>query len=83
MQKQKVKGKGLWTALSILFSLLFIISMVGGPIANNYAQIINMVLGTESSKTIGDPGKEYFTADYTSEQQVVEGQNAVENVVKT
>jgi beta-glucosidase len=82
MQKQKVKGKGLWTALSILFSLLFIISMVGGPIANNYAQIINMVLGTESSKTIGDPGKEYFTADYTSEQQVVEGQKAVENVVK-
>ena len=81
MAKQKVKGKGLWTILSIVFCLLFIISMVGGPVANNYAQIINMVLGTESSKIIGDPGKDYFTADYTSAQQVTEGEKVVENIV--
>ncbi|MBP5291550.1 MAG: glycoside hydrolase family 3 C-terminal domain-containing protein, partial [Lachnospiraceae bacterium] len=81
MTKQKVKGRGLWTALSIVFCLLFIVSMVGGPIANNYSQIINMVLGTESSKIIGDPGKDYFTADYTSAQQVTEGEKVVESIV--
>ena len=81
MHKQKVRGKGLWSAMSIVFTLLFIITMVGGPIANNYAQIINMVLGTESSKTVGEPGKDYFTADYTSDEQVAQGQAVVESVV--
>ena len=77
----KQKGKGLWTALSAVFTLLFIFTMVAGPIANNYAQIINMVLGTEGSLIVGDPGKEYFTPDYTSDQQMVEGGKVVESVV--
>lgn len=81
MKKQKRTGKGLWTTLSIVFTLLFIVTMVGGPIANNYAQIINLVLGTEGSKTVGDPGKDYFTPDFTSDQQVAEGQKVVESVV--
>lgn len=81
MKKQKAKGRGLWSALSVIFTLLFIITMVGGPIANNYAQIVNMVLGTEGSKVVGDPGKDYFTPDFTSDQQVVEAQKVVERVV--
>ncbi|MGX8699012.1 MAG: glycoside hydrolase family 3 C-terminal domain-containing protein, partial [bacterium] len=67
MKKQKVRGKGLWTALSILFTLLFAITLIGGPIASSYEAIVNMVLHTESSKTIGgEDAKEYFTADYAS-----------------
>ena len=73
---------GLWLVLSIVFTVLFLVTMIGGPIANNYSQIINMVLGVEGSKTIGDPGKEYYTADFTSEQQVEEGQKVVEDVVR-
>ena len=81
MDKTKVKGKGLWTVLSVLFTLLFILSLVARPVTNNYEGIINMVLGTESSKVIGDPGKDYFTADYTSAEQVEEGRKVVESIV--
>ena len=80
-EKKKVKGKGLWTALSILFTVLFAFTMIAGPIANNYASIINMVLGIEATKTVGEPGKTYFEADFTSAQQVVEGEKVVESVV--
>ncbi len=78
---KKQKKNALWLVLSIIFAVFFLITMIGGPIANNYSQIINMVLGVEGSKTIGDPGIDYYTADYTSDQQVEEGQNVVENVV--
>lgn len=81
MDKTNVKGKGLWTVLSVLFTLLFILSLVARPVTNNYEGIINMVLGTESSKVIGDPGKDYFTADYTSAEQVEEGRKVVESIV--
>lgn len=65
MKKQKVKGKGLWMALSIVFTILFVFMMIAGPIANSYEAIINMVLHTESFKTIGDEKVEdIFTADY-------------------
>ena len=80
-KKKKVKGRGLWTALSILFTVLFIFTMIAGPIANNYATIINMVLGIDATKTIGDPGKTYFEADFTSAQQVTEAEKVVESVV--
>ncbi|MBQ4426359.1 MAG: glycoside hydrolase family 3 C-terminal domain-containing protein [Oscillospiraceae bacterium] len=79
--KTKVKGKGLWTALSIVFTVLFVAMLIAGPIANSYEAIINMVLGTESSKVIGDAGKDYFTADFTAAQQVEEGQKVVESIV--
>lgn len=71
MQKIKVKGKGLWTAFSIIFSILFIFFMIAGPIANSYEAIINMVLHTESFKTIGgEEAIDFFTPDYaTSEEQ--------------
>ena len=81
MRKQKNKGNVLWTVLSIVFTVLFAFMMVAGPIANNYASIINMVLGVEGTKTIGEPGKDYFTADYTSTQQEEEGAKVVESVV--
>lgn len=63
------KGSLLWTILSVIFVLLFAVTMIGGPIANNYATIINMVLGTESTKTIGDPGQTYFEADFASSEE--------------
>lgn len=65
MKKQKVKGKGLWLTLSIVFTVLFAFMMIAGPIANSYEAIINMVLHTESFKTIGDDVVvELFKADY-------------------
>ncbi len=80
-KKKKIKGRGLWTALSIVFTVLFAFTMIAGPIANNYASIINMVLGIEATKTVGDPGKTYFEADFTSAQQVEEAEKVVERVV--
>ena len=58
--------KLLWSICTVVFTLLFAVTMIGGPIANNYASIINMVLKTESTKTIGDAGDTYFEADYAS-----------------
>ena len=68
MKEKPAKAKGglKWKILSVVFVLLFAVTMIGGPIANNYASIINMVLGTESTKTIGDPGQTYFEADFAS-----------------
>lgn len=80
-KKAKIKGRGLWTALSIIFTVLFAFTMIAGPIANNYASIINMVLGIEATKTVGDPGKTYFEADFTSAQQVGEAEKVVESIV--
>ena len=62
--KKKTKGKGLWAALSVVFVILFAVTMIGGPIANNYSQIINMVLGVESTKTVGGEGAILFETDY-------------------
>ena len=62
--------KLLWSICTVVFTLLFAVTMIGGPIANSYASIINMVLKTESTKTIGDAGETYFEADYaTAEEQ--------------
>ena len=58
--------KMLWSICTVVFTLLFAVTMIGGPIANNYASIINMVLKTETTKTIGDAGETYFEADYAS-----------------
>ena len=78
----KAKGSLLWKILSVVFVVLFAVTMIGGPIANNYASIINMVLGTESTKTIGDPGQTYFEADFTSsEDQAANAAQVCESVV--
>lgn len=71
MSSRGHKGKILWRVLSVLFSLLFVLMMVAGPIANNYEAIINMVLHTDSFKTIGEENAvDYFTPDYaTSAEQ--------------
>ena len=65
-KKTPVKGTLKWKILTGVFALLFIVTMVGGPIANNYASIINMVLGTESTRVVGSEGEIYYQADYTS-----------------
>lgn len=82
MKKQKAKGKVLWSVCTVLFTILFAITMIGGPIANSYEAIINMVLHTESSKTIGgEDAKDYFIADYTtSEEQAAAAQELCKQV---
>lgn len=77
----RAKGQLLWTILTVLFTLLFAFVMVAGPIANNYAAIINMVLGTETTKTIGDEGEIYFEADYaTSAEQAAAAEELCKQV---
>lgn len=67
LKKQKVKGTGLWKALSVVFTILFAAMMVLGPIANSYEAIINMVLHTESFKTVGgENSTDFFVADYAN-----------------
>ncbi|MBR0062594.1 MAG: glycoside hydrolase family 3 C-terminal domain-containing protein, partial [Oscillospiraceae bacterium] len=83
MEKTKVKGKGLWMTFSIIFIVLFLITMIGGPIANNYEQIINMVLGTESSKIVGDAEDVVsFESDFkTSAEQTANGLALTKEIV--
>ena len=72
--------KMLWSICTVVFTLLFAVTMIGGPIANNYASIINMVLKTESTKTIGDVGDTYFEADYAS---AAEQEKAAQEICET
>ena len=48
-KNNKPHGKLVWKILCGVFAFLFAFLMIGGPIANNYASIINMVLGIEGS----------------------------------
>ena len=73
--------KLLWSVCTGVFTVLFAVTMIGGPIANNYASIINMVLGVESGKTVGDEGEIYFEADFTnSKEQQDSAETICENV---
>ena len=47
-KNNKPKGKLIWKILCGVFAFLFAFLMIGGPIANNYTAIINMVLGEET-----------------------------------
>jgi beta-glucosidase len=80
-EKAKKLG-GVWKVCSFVFTILFAVMMVLGPVANNYASIINMVLGTSSTKEIGDPGETYFTSDYASSSEQAAAAEAIcESVV--
>ena len=72
--------KLLWSICTVVFTLLFAVTMIGGPIANSYASIINMVLKTETAKTIGDVGDTYFEADYAS---AAEQEKAAQEICET
>ena len=72
--------KMLWSICTVVFTLHFAVTMIGGPIANNYASIINMVLKTETTKTIGDAGETYFEADYAS---AAEQEKAAQEICET
>ena len=76
----KKPRKMLWSVCTVVFTLLFAVTMIGGPIANSYASIINMVLKTESTKTIGDVGETYFEADYAS---ATEQEKAAQEICET
>lgn len=81
-KKKRAKGQTLWTVLTSVSAVLTAGVMIAGPIANNYASIINMVLGTETTKTIGDEGETYFTADFkNSADQAAAAENIVEQLV--
>lgn len=76
----KKSRKVLWSVCTVVFTLLFAVTMIGGPIANSYTSIINMVLKTESTKTIGDVGETYFEADYAS---AAEQEKAAQEICET
>lgn len=79
--KAKQPG-GIWKVLTFVFAILFAVMMVLGPVANNFASIINMVLGTSSTKEVGDPGEIYFKPDYaTSAEQAAAAEAVCESVV--
>lgn len=63
-EKKQRNDRLLWGILSGVFALLFAVSAIGGPIANQYSTIIDMVLGTQSTETITTEGVVYFQPDY-------------------
>ena len=86
MQKSQKPSSGSlkWKIATGISAVLFAFTMIGGPIANSYSAIINMVLGTESTKTIGDPGKTYYEADFTSsEEQASSAQDICAQIVSS
>lgn len=79
---QKKKPGLLWKVFCIINAVLLVLMLVGGVVANNYASIINMVLDTESTITVGNPGKIYYTADFeNSADQVASAEAICESVV--
>ena len=80
--KKKNTGTLKWKIFTGTSAVLFAFTMVAGPIANSYASIINMVLDTESTKVVGDPGKIYYEADFTSsEEQSVSAEELCAQIV--
>ena len=66
-KNNKPKGKLIWKILCGVFAFLFAFLMIAGPIANNYATIINMVLGIEGSTIVGDAAEDLpprFVSDF-------------------
>lgn len=66
-KNNKSKGKLIWKILCGVFAFLFAFLMIAGPIANNYATIINMVLGIEGSTIVGDAAEDLpprFVSDF-------------------
>ncbi len=82
---KRPSGKLIWKILSIIFAVLFIFTMIAGPIANNYASIVNMVLGIENATIVGDADEDIpdrFVSDYaTSQEQEAAAEALCESVV--
>ncbi|MBQ1492740.1 MAG: glycoside hydrolase family 3 C-terminal domain-containing protein, partial [Blautia sp.] len=55
--QKKPRGKLIWKILCALFTLLFIVTMVGEPILMNYKRIIDMYLGHERYVTVVEEGE--------------------------
>lgn len=80
-KKQRIKGKAFWGIMTGIFAVLFTVTMAGGQIANNYSSILNLVLKTETTKTVGDPGKMYYEADFAnSTEQAANAEKLVTKV---
>ena len=84
-KNNKPKGKLIWKILCGVFAFLFAFLMIGGPIANNYTAIINMVLGIEGSTVVGDAAEDLpprFVSDFeNSEEQAKAADLVCESVV--
>ena len=82
---RKPRGKLIWKILCGFFAFLFVFLMIAGPIANNYATIINMVLGIEGSTVVGDAAEDLpprFVSDFESSAEQAEAADLVcESVV--
>lgn len=75
MKKTKSVGKFpvLWTVLTVLCVVLMIVGIVGNVIASQYASVINIFLGVETTKIVstGEAGdSEYFKSDYESADEL-------------
>ncbi len=81
----KPRGKLIWKILCGVFAFLFVFLLIAGPIANNYATIINMVLGIEGSTMVGDAAEDLpprFVSDFeSSEEQAKAADLICESVV--
>ncbi|MBQ7184396.1 MAG: glycoside hydrolase family 3 protein [Clostridia bacterium] len=79
------RGRLLWKVLCGVFAFLFVFLLIAGPIANNYATIINMVLGIEGSTVVGDAAEDLpprFVSDFeTSAEQASAADLICESVV--
>ena len=51
---KKPHGKLIWKILCGFFAFLFVFLLIGAPIANNYAGLINIVLGIENTVILDD-----------------------------
>ncbi len=86
---QKVKkphGKLIWKILCGVCAFFLVFSLVGGPIANNYAAIINQVLGIENQVLVGESDEkpaDIFVGDAENGKAQAEiAQAVVEDTVK-
>ncbi len=84
---KKKYGNKKWIATSILSVILIIGMVVASVVTANYEQVINIALGTETTKVESDPNDtsdtEYFKSDYSSMEEVKEaGKNVAERLVE-
>lgn len=82
---KKPHGKRIWKILCGVFTFLFVFLLIAGPIANNYATIINMFLGIENTVVVGESDEapaDIYTADVEKgDAQAARAQAIVEETV--
>lgn len=82
-KKQKKPKKGIlkWIVMDVFSVILLIGMIVANVVTTNYEQVINIALGTETTKIVTDENDtsdtEYFKSAYASTEEVKEAGKAV------